>query len=328
MLHILLLILKIVGIILAVLIGFILLSLCLVLFVPVRYSIKLNRSEAEGSPPVVVNARITWLLRFINVRIIYPSDVYLKARVMFFTVFRLPWKNKEDKKVSLGENNKKSKENKRNKELNKNSEEDRNDEKYEKHENCVNDEKCEEYEEHEEYKDDKNDIKNINEKDKGGGEGNAKDNILKNKIVKIINIFKNILYTIKGICDKIKDILNDIEYYLDIIKSDTFKQAFSLCKDELCDIFNYIKPGKFEADLTIGTGDPASTGTVMSYYGILYPFIGHNITVTGDFEEKRIEGSAYIKGRIKFFTFLKAAIHIYFNKDIKKLLKLFKKEDE
>ncbi|MCM1439650.1 MAG: DUF2953 domain-containing protein [Roseburia sp.] len=155
----------------------------------------------------------------------------------------------------------------------------------------------------------------------------AKINTIKAQIIKIKDIFKNIIYTIKKICVKIKEMLENAEYYLDVIKGDEFKRAFSLCKGELGAIFSYIKPRKLQADLIIGLDDPAATGQVLSYYGILYSLIGNNVNITGDFERKRIEGSVFIKGKIKLFTFLKAVIRIYFNKDIRKLLKLFKKEE-
>ncbi|MDE5932008.1 MAG: DUF2953 domain-containing protein, partial [Lachnospiraceae bacterium] len=118
-----------------------------------------------------------------------------------------------------------------------------------------------------------------------------------------------------------------IEYYMGILQSETFKQVFSLCKGELFSIFSYVRPRKFQADLTIGMDDPAATGKILSYYGMLYPFLGGHVTIVPDFEKKRIEGTVLIKGKMKLFTFMKAALRIYFNKDIRKLLKLFKKED-
>ena len=33
------------------------------------------------------------------------------------------------------------------------------------------------------------------------------------------------------------------------------------------------RPRKFQADLTVGMDDPAATGKILSYYGMLYPLI-------------------------------------------------------
>lgn len=323
MLHILLMILKIVGIIIAILIGCILLSLCLALFIPVHYRVELKRTEGEDSPPIEVKAKVTWLLHFINIRALYPSDIYLRVRILFFTLFRMPEKNKREKKNknAKSENRKKKKSEKDENDKDKSEGQEDNSKKTE---NLKKDQKAEENEEGVVNRESETKSVEIT----GEETQYTKEKIsLKSRINKILSLFKNIWYTIKGICDKIKEIIEKIEYYLEIIKSDTFKQGFLLCKDELVSILNYIKPRKFVADLIIGTDDPAATGQILSYYGILYPLIGNNVTVTGDFDRKRIEGSVFFKGRIKLFTFLKAVIRIYFSKDIKKLLKLFKKED-
>lgn len=343
MLHILLLILKIIGITVGILLGIIILALCLALFVPIRYRIEAQRSEEEGSPPIEVVAKITWLLHFINIRVLYSTELSVRLRVLFITIFRIPAKKKKNKSGSDKENksDRKNKSDKKDDKKNK-SDKIKNNQKNASGED-VNDQAREEAGDSrsEANTQPKNNVhSNSAGNDNADHSGQQDSDInneeddeqklsIKDKLLKIWDFFKNIWYTIKGICARIKEIFENIEYYLEIIKSDTFKSAFSLCKDELGSVFSYIKPRKLDAQLVIGTGDPASTGQILSYYyGILYPFIGNHVIVTGDFDRKRIEGTAFIKGKMRLFTFLKAAARIYFSKDIKKLLKLFKKEDE
>lgn len=95
MLHILLLILKIIGIVLGALLGIILLGIVLVLFVPVRYRAEVMRTESGDSPPVVVRAKAGWLLHIVNIRVDYPADVWLRVRILFFTIFKMPKQEKE-----------------------------------------------------------------------------------------------------------------------------------------------------------------------------------------------------------------------------------------
>lgn len=347
MLHIVLLILKIIGITLGILAGILLLSLCLALFVPVRYQVEAKRTEGEENPPVEAKVKITWLLHFINVRILYPSEVYLRARILFITVFKLPKKQKKTKK--------KTKRDKKDKKAG-------NEENGQNAENRKPEQDGAAESGQDAGKETSLNIESETEKAKqteppksGGGSrpagkesGGAEHTVkadaaesaagadtaenkeklsLKERIIKICKFFQNIRYTITGICDKIKAVWKNMEYYLNILQSDTFKQAFSLCKGELVSILSYIRPRKFNADFTVGMGDPASTGQILSFYGILYPLIGNHVIVTGDFENKRIEGAVFIKGKMKLFTFLKTAVRIYFNKDIRKLIQLFKKED-
>ncbi|MCM1175642.1 MAG: DUF2953 domain-containing protein [Blautia sp.] len=340
MLHILLLILKITGIIVGTLLAVLLVCLLLVLFVPVRYRIEAGRTEEEGAPPVEASAKITWLLHLLDVRIQYPADVCVRARIFLFTVFRLPPKQK--KKSGRKASGRKSAES---------APEDKREEGPEKAPAAGSGERPERApaagnKEH------------IESAGTGGSMESAasepgtdrrqesvqgpepalepeseKQKIplkekLNGKIKQIQRIFQKIWYTFTGICDKIKTIWENIEYYRGILQSDTFRQAFSLCKEELFSLFSYIRPRKFQADLTIGMDDPAATGKILSYYGMLYPFIGGNIAVNPDFERKRIEGTVYIKGKIRLFTFVKTAVRLYFNKNIRKLLRMFKKEDE
>ena len=102
MLHILLLILKIIGILLLCLLGLLVLGTVCVLFVPVRYRIEAERREGEGEPPVAVRVKVTWLLHFINLALRFDGSLFLRARIMVFTLFRLP-KKKNRKKNSVKE---------------------------------------------------------------------------------------------------------------------------------------------------------------------------------------------------------------------------------
>lgn len=334
MLHILLLILKIIGIILGTLLAVLLIGLCIALFVPVRYQIEANRTEAEGAPPIEASAKITWLLHLVNIRIQYPADVYLRARIFLFTVFRLPQKpkntdgTKKRRKKKRTESGRKVQEAKDRQET----------ESRPAAETVSNVEAAAQEEapamdpvsESELISGPKSDPEPERVPEPENKQEKQKKSFLeklKEKIMQIRKIFQKIWYTLTGICDKIKTIWENIEYYIGVLQSDTFKRAFSLCKEEVLSVFSYIMPRKFQAELTIGTDDPAVTGKILSYYGMLYPFIGGNIAVIPDFEKKRIEGTVFIKGKIRLFTFIKAAIRIYFNKDIRKLLKLFKKED-
>ena len=76
----------------------------------------------------------------------------------------------------------------------------------------------------------------------------------------------------------------------------------------------------------IGTGDPASTGQVIAIYGILYPLLGNHIDIIPDFEQQIVEGDLLIKGKITLFRLVKTAWIVYFNKDLRRLIKLLKRE--
>lgn len=334
MLHIILLILKIIGIILLCIIGIILLSVLCALFVPVRYKVKLSREEGEGNPPFTAYVKITWFLHFVNILIRYPCDVIVRVRLMVFTLFRIPEKGHKaaKKKKIAAEEAKEPQE-----DLSKSPATDNYDA-FETHYDAFETryDRQEEPLETEAVKStpDISQETERSEEETAGKKLSLKANIriiidkIRQIIDKIKALFENIQYTIRKFCDKIKSTLDNIQYYREVMESETFKRTLELCKAETGAVLKRLKPDKLEAELTVGMADPAVTGQIFAIYGMLYPLIGQNVHIIGDFESDRtrFEGQIYIRGKIRAFTFLKAAVKIYFNKDIKKLIKLLKKE--
>lgn len=145
-------------------------------------------------------------------------------------------------------------------------------------------------------------------------------------VSKVWEILKNIRYTIRKIYDKIMDIIGNIRYYTEILKSDLFKETFQKCSGELLKLFKSIAPRKVKGRLRIGMEDPATTGKILGYYGMLYPLIGDHIDVVPDFDQTVLEGNILIKGKITLFKAIKTGIIVYFNKDLRKLIQLWKRE--
>lgn len=327
MLHIILLILKIIGIVLLSIVGILLLALICVFFVPVRYRIRVIREEGEGNPPVTAYVKITWLLHLLNVLIRYPHKVIVRARILIFTLFRLPEKEKKAHREKKGRKAVKDTDVKS--DANVNTQESENKTELtvpEIQEDVATPVVPDPYEAFGGVDEDVSD----NEEEAEGDYGEKPSIFAKIKHIfkKIKEFFQNIRYTIRKFCDKIKTVLNNIQYYREVLESEPFSRSIELCKGELAWMFKKIKPDKLEADLVVGMGDPASTGEILAVCGMLYPFIGPNIRVVGDFESEKthIEGRLYIRGKVRVFTFIRIAIRIYFNRNIKQLIKLLKKE--
>lgn len=324
MLHIILLILKIIGIILLCVLGIVLLAVLGALFVPVRYRIEVTREEEEGRPPFMVCVKVTWMLHLVNILVRYPAEVIVRVRLLLFTLFRIPEKEKQGQTQDVsgkGKRTGKGKDKIKPQDTEKKPEQTENIEPQDKPEETV-----------QKAADDTENSVEEREFDGMGATGTHEtpsgEGIFKQATMKIKSLFENIQYTIRKLCDKIKSALDNIQYYRDVLESGPFKQSLGLCRKELGDILRKLKPDTFEADLIVGMDDPAVTGEILAVWGMLYPFIGQHVRIDGDFEcnRVRIEGSLYIKGKVRAFTFLKAAIRIYFNKDIKTLIKLLKKE--
>lgn len=305
MVSILLMILKILGIILLVVLGIILTLVILVLFVPIRYRITAHRKVAEEIP-AAVKVKVTWLLHIINAVFCYPEAAYVRVRVLCFTIFRSdkPGKKPKSKKKDI-----------------------------QKEEIQIVNSKFQEEEEQsagkiqEELKQEepKNTGDDKQNKDHHRQEEEEEASLIK-FLKKLWSVIKNIKYTIIQIYDKINHIIKNIRYYIKIIKSDTFKRALSVCSVQALSLLKSILPKKLKGKLLIGTGDPAGTGQVLAVYGMLYPLLGNHIDITPDFDRQIVEGDLFIKGKITVFKLIKAAWIVYFNRDLRRLLKLFKRE--
>ncbi|MDE6602004.1 MAG: DUF2953 domain-containing protein [Lachnospiraceae bacterium] len=341
MLHILLLILKIIGILLLCVLGVLVLGIVCALFVPVRYRIEVVRKEGAEEPPVAATVKITWLFHFVNVLVCFAGSLSVRARLMLFTVFRLPKRKRRRGSAKADEpgNGKDSEAGKR-----------RKTEKLptarEAESGGTGDSTGDERKNEEIRTAEETVSSGVTKGDEKGtaqavdGETTVEPGkkpawweklrsipkILRGIFEKIRSIFENIQYTIQNICDKIRSISDTIEYYRGVIEGETFQRSFALCKKELLTIAKSLKPDRFETALVIGTDDPATTGKILAVCGMLYPVFGPQVNVAGDFERKRLEGRVFIKGKLRFFTFVRVAVKIYFNKDIRKLYGLLKKE--
>ena len=306
-------ILKIAGLILLFLILFLLLVLFLILFVPIRYRIRAQRDARTAQEiPVDAKIKVTWLLHAVSAAFHYPAEAYLRVKVLGITIFRSDQKKEDKKKETKKKTPEKEAAASVQKPEEKSAEETirKEEEKPPKAADTSGDEKK----------------IDLNPEQASGGASKEEKRTIAGFFGSFFRILRNIKYTILKIYDKIKHIVRNIRYYLAVIKSETFQRAYKVCSTQIVRLLKGILPKKLEGTLRIGTGDPASTGQVMAVYGILYPLLGDNIAITPDFEEPVIEGRLNIKGKITVFCILKTAWIIYFNKDSRRVMKLFKRE--
>ena len=310
-------VLKIIGIVLLVILAVILLILLLVLFAPIFYRIDANVPETEldsGFDMEKVYARISfsWLLFVIRGGLEFPKNKEFTLRV--FGIKVLPKKEKPEKEKPKKENKGEDKDEYKG-EM---------EEKTEKKEENKVDEKSET----EETSSESSDVTSEPETDtpvSDVAEPKSFLDVLWNIIDKIdnilktpLNVFEKIQYTISRVCDKIDMIKSTLE-------NDIFKRAFELVKKKLIRIIKMILPDKCDVSIMFGSGDPAQTAEIMAGYGALYPILYNKIRFQPDFERKVVMADAHIKGHITVFTIVYSAAVCYFNKDVKKTIRRFKK---
>lgn len=306
MLSVILLILKIIGIALLVLLGMVLFLLLIVLFVPIRYRVKVEHGDA-----FTLECGLSWLLHFIHARISQSaSSRRIWVRIMGILVYdssRAP-KDRKIKNVK-----RQAKDATTSKDVVKDdltqeraySKDHVKDVIYE--EKSVNDE----IQNNDIQKDDKkqDDIKFVGKLIRS----------YRNIKAKIKSFFIGVKTKIKEFLQKLFNIKDKTRLILNFLNDDINKKGFRFTYDTLKKILKHILPKKVRSKLIFGTGDPCSTGQALGIFGILYGIYGDNIQLTPDFESKVFKGSHYVKGRIRIWTLLIIIIKLLLDKRFKDL---------
>lgn len=317
MISVILTVLKILGLVLAGILGLVVLILCLVLFVPIRYKAHVEKSNEEENN-INATAYITYLLHLVNIKVMYPGDELLRVRVSLFKIF--PKKEKDSGKKDIEKNkDKKQKDKKIKEKKNKRdnteviiaSEAEENSEAEETSEVTLSTEAEQNFEETQ------NEEVTLEDED---------DPKLAKFLEKIFDVVRNIKCKVTSVCDKIKDIYENVDYYINVIDSLRFDRAFDKAKTGLKKILWSIRPRKIKGYLNFGSESPDTVGMVYGLYTSLHPFLLKDFYLYPHFEENIVEGKADIKGKITLFTIVWVAARIYFNKDVKYIIKKFQRK--
>lgn len=306
-------VLKIIGMTLLIILGILLIVIMLILVVPVRYRIYAIKDEEDD---IKVNVKVGWLLRFVTVTVDYYKELFYRVKVLFFTIK----KSDNLKKIKPKERKNQKKEEITNSSDDSVEQEEIEIKPYATESIPVKEDNFENTEE---------DIFTENNDESEIVEDEEKISLF-NKICiainKIIDFFVNIGTKIEKIEVKIKEIFENTEYYIDAVNDERNRTSFKLIKDELGVVLNNIKPRKIKGFVHYGSLDPYNMGQVLTIYSILFPLIHDKIQFVSDYDRDIIEGNITIKGRITLAIVLYVFVKVYFNKDVKRMIKIFKRE--
>lgn len=322
MLHIILMILKIIGILLLVLLGIVLLLLLSLLFVPVCYS---GWGKKEGKT-YQGKASVSWLFYLIHGTVSYEEgqsrfEIYLCGIPL----------------MKLGEKLKNRKKRKNEKKVQSPVQEKILSEKPEKAEEVkVLSERSVEKGETKvppEQPDEKAEIKIPPKQPDEKTETKVHPQRLHfwEKIKKNLQSFiyfpstvwariKKMRLTFRGFCDKIK------EWYT-FLTSDTMKAAFHFVMATGKKLLRHILPRKIRGRVVFGFEDPSWTGQVLGVAAILYPIYQERLQLVPVFDQAILEGEVRFSGRIFGGYLLWRAWQVYKNKDIREIYHRFQNKE-
>lgn len=297
MLHFFLLILKIIGWMLLAILGILVLLVCVVLFVPVRYELD---GKCNGTIETLdVKFRFSFLLHFLAGTVCYSegkSTWNLRIAWKHFgnadTELReTPIKRSIESESSVNET--------KNKEINI-------PEKTIKNEGTVS--------------------KDVSNKGTRKVTDKAPDQTgeVKKTVPKKESILDKIEYKYKKIRDKLREIIRKKEKVLGFLTNEIHQAAFLKVVSELKRLLLRLRPQKIVGEIEFGFDDPAWTGQALAGISILYPYFADCFQVIPDFEEKKLRGQIEIKGKITAKNFVALGLHVILDKNVRMTLRHIK----
>lgn len=306
MIQVLLLILKIIGIALAVVLGLVLFIVLVVLFVPIRYRARIIYKPEH----LEVTGRVSFLFSMLSVTVRYLEKLTYQGRLFGFAFLdsEREKKPKKQKKVKPSK----------------------------QEEVEIEQEEPQLLEEQKESKQEQPLVAEIEEPtldevlDEMIGEQAIEtgESIAEEKVSffeKIRLKVEKIRETINTIIEKIKKIWHKKEAVQQILDKPETKRAISFTFSKVIKILRHILPRKLNGYLIFGSGDPATTGKVLAVLSIIYAKTGPLIDITPNFEEKQLECDLEIRGKIQMIVLVVLAIQIVLNKEVRQLIRDVKK---
>lgn len=133
---------------------------------------------------------------------------------------------------------------------------------------------------------------------------------LKDKIVSVI----------ESIRTKKEDLSEKIDAFYEVINNEDNRELVRFLWEQIKKLIKIIKPKKGKLYVHYGMNDPETTGKIAMYLAVLYGWLGTDINILPDFEQKIMEGEVQLKGSIRLFGIIVIALKVYMNKQFKKVV--------
>ena len=322
--HIILLILKIIGIVLGAILGLLLTLLLMVLFVPIRYHI-----NAEKQQDFQCQIRLSWFLKGIEWFGEYAGEHFIyRLKILGITIksnLSEKTKKKHNKESKKKDEKTASKEKKQKDESvqSKNKKTELAKDKYKKETDKVETEKIEKNNTKENSEYAKSEEKESEEKnfDEEFTFFEKIDMFLSEKYKNWTEKIKRINKKIKNMLISIRNGISKIKLIWGFLTEEENKAGFKVCLETFKKIVKHIKPKVLKGYLEFGTDDPCKTGQILGVIAMFYGSYGKFFEIKPDFEKAILKYSVSAKGRLRIFTVGKIVLQAWFSKELKKLIK-------
>lgn len=326
MLHILLLILKWIGIVLAVFLLLVLLLINLGLFVPVRY--RADASCQNDIETLEAEFELSWMWKLFFLTACWKKGkADMKIRIGWKYLFSEEKEGKSEEKIEVPEE-KEENDLQKEKEEQKFLKEQKESLPPEKTNRSLPENNVQEQAEKRECHQEKTESgidKEEEEKESftadrrkaGGRKKKPLWDRMKEKISEWIESCKSFWRKILAMRRSFRGKKEQIESFL---TDASHRRAFCSLKREVRRFLGHVSPKDVKIVGKIGLEDPYMTGQALAVLGMLFPFLGENTVIVPDFENKVLEGSVHIEGKIHNFRMLAILWRLIKDRDVRKII--------
>ena len=300
MLHVVLLILKILGILFLSILGLFFLALCMVLFVPVRY-----RLDMEKQDQALITVKAGWLFRFLSVKyeLRWPEEEALWQdlcfRILGIPICRPSRKKKKKRTKPKAEKT--------------NTEPMRPEVKP-----CVIKEKPE--------PEPKEAMPQMPAEK--APEPEPKKNSLwewiRRFFRKLADRVKGGARSVRHLGDSIRNVIEKKDALVEFWNLEEHVRARAALMKEMAYLWERSRPRKITGALKFGLWDPAATGILMGVLSVPCAWYPEKFSLDPDFDQPILKGGLHIKGHIQLYPFCLSAWRIRRNKDVRLMYKHWK----
>lgn len=159
----------------------------------------------------------------------------------------------------------------------------------------------------------------------GQSAGDAKEFRLKKVTASVQNKIRGIWQKLKNFHKTLQKIRSNVNWWKTFLEHPRVKAALSLVWKHAKFLLKHIFPTRTEGKIIFSSEDPAVSGTVLAVLGMTIPFHKNCVEIVPLFNgENYLRGNISARGRIYGFVFVRAAVVIYFDKNIKYVIKRWK----
>lgn len=335
MLHIILFILKIIGILFLVLLGLLLTVVLLVLFVPIRY-----RLDGSYYGRLKGRAKVTWLLHILSVTASFEEEFTVVVRLFGYHLFKPVKESVEetedlmvhamevtDRKAEaavkdslkeVGESGKKdlaevtkptmeTTKTVRGSQVGQDSEAGQNGQVKQNSQAGQNGQ-----------------TKKSSRTDQDSHTdqaGQAQEKAPARLWKKFSAFLSKLKHCFRKLCDKLKNIKAKKEEIQAWISDEKNQKTIRLCLKQAKKLIRHILPRKGKGTVAFGFDDPYLTGQVLTIVSLIYPFCHKVLSVQPVFGSRIFTAEGHFKGRIRIGVLVSIAGRLLFDKNFRVLLK-------